>query len=58
MLVLAQPYFSEIVIDFMQNLNAYEVFIPGTVHGQAIHACADNIDKKVDTYDGKDSFMK
>ena len=48
---------SKIANAVKQNIHINGVFVPhGIVKGCAIRASADNIDKKVDTYDGKNSF--
>jgi hypothetical protein len=48
---------SQIANAVLENINANGVFVPyGIVKGRAIRASADNVDKKVDTYDGKNSF--
>ena len=39
-----------------EHLHKWCVFPHGIVRGRAICASADNVDKKVDTYDGKNSF--
>ena len=48
---------SQIANAVQTNINANSVFVPfGIVKRQAICASADNVDKKVDTSDGKNSF--
>lgn len=40
-----------------KNIKINGVFVPaGIVTGRAIRAAADNVDKQVDTHDGKNSF--
>jgi hypothetical protein len=49
--------FSQIANAVQENININGVFVPpGIVKGRAIRASADNVDKKVDTHDGKNSF--
>jgi hypothetical protein len=41
----------------LDNINAHGVFVPHRIiKGRHLRASADNVDKKVDTYDGKNSF--
>ena len=41
----------------IQNINEYGAYVPsGVVKGQFIRASGDNVDRKVDTKDGKNSF--
>ena len=48
---------SQIANAVIQNINEYGVYVPsGVVKGQFIRASGDNVDKKVDTKDGKNSF--
>jgi len=48
---------SQIANAVQTNINTNGVFVPvGPVKGRPIRASADNIDKKVDTADGKNSF--
>lgn len=48
---------SQIANAVQENINKNGIFVPvGIVKGRAIRASADNVDKKVDTFDGKSSF--
>ena len=48
---------SQIAHAVQKNILTHGVFVPhGLVKGLPIRASADNVDKKVDTYDGKNSF--
>ena len=48
---------SQIANAVQENIKINGVFLPpGIVTGRAIRAAADNVDKRVDTHDGKNSF--